>query len=275
MDEQSLKRAAAVIQQADAILIGAGAGMGVDSGLPDFRGDEGFWNAYPPYRHLSFSFYDLASPDWFTKDISVAWGFYAHRRNLYRKTKPHDGFRILLKWAKAKRFGTFVYTSNVDYQFQRAGFHPRTVVECHGTIERSQCLSDCGIGSFKADPKDIVIDEETMRAQAPIPSCPNCHGAARPNILMFSDWQWDGDYEDLQAARLHEWLESIEAGQLAVIELGAGEAIPTVRWFCERQAQDGNTLIRINPRDSEVLEGHIGLRGGALEVLQKLEPLVL
>jgi NAD-dependent SIR2 family protein deacetylase len=34
------------------VVIGAGAGMGVDSGLPDFRGPDGFWKAYPPYRHL-------------------------------------------------------------------------------------------------------------------------------------------------------------------------------------------------------------------------------
>ena len=42
-------------------LIATGAGMGKDSGLPDFRGDEGFWNNYPPYRG-KFSFYECANP---------------------------------------------------------------------------------------------------------------------------------------------------------------------------------------------------------------------
>jgi NAD-dependent SIR2 family protein deacetylase len=47
--EQELRRAAEATRSAQALLIAAGAGMGVDSGLPDFRGPEGFWKAYPPF----------------------------------------------------------------------------------------------------------------------------------------------------------------------------------------------------------------------------------
>lgn len=58
MDEE-IQRAAELISEADALLITAGAG--VDSGLPDFRGNEGFWNAYPPYRKLGRSFIEMAN----------------------------------------------------------------------------------------------------------------------------------------------------------------------------------------------------------------------
>jgi hypothetical protein len=58
--EKSIQSAAAAIRDAAALLITAGAGMGVDSGLPDFRGTEGFWAAYPPYRKLGLQF--LRSP---------------------------------------------------------------------------------------------------------------------------------------------------------------------------------------------------------------------
>jgi NAD-dependent SIR2 family protein deacetylase len=47
-----VEKAAKAIKSAEALVIGAGAGMGVDSGLPDFRGDQGFWRAYPPYEKL-------------------------------------------------------------------------------------------------------------------------------------------------------------------------------------------------------------------------------
>jgi len=50
-----IKQAAEVIQNAHAILITAGAGMGVDSGLPDFRGDQGLWKAYPPLKERGLS----------------------------------------------------------------------------------------------------------------------------------------------------------------------------------------------------------------------------
>ena len=51
------------LKQADGLLITAGAGMGVDSGLPDFRGDQGFWKAYPPLKHLGKNFVDMATPE--------------------------------------------------------------------------------------------------------------------------------------------------------------------------------------------------------------------
>jgi len=66
--------------------LGAGAGMGVDSGLPDFRGDEGFWKAYPPMAKLGIRFSSMANPRWFESDPELAWGFYGHRLNLYRAT---------------------------------------------------------------------------------------------------------------------------------------------------------------------------------------------
>ncbi len=95
MIEAALDRAAEAIASAEALWIGAGAGMGVDSGLPDFRGPQGFWRAYPPYERLGLDFVALANPRWFSQDPTLAWGFYGHRMTLYRQTMPHDGFAIL------------------------------------------------------------------------------------------------------------------------------------------------------------------------------------
>src|SRR5271170_2371031 len=113
MLECVLDRAALTIAKADALLIAAGAGMGVDSGLPDFRGKEGFWRAYPPYQRLGLDFVSLANPRWFAEDATLAWGFYGHRMGLYRQTAPHEGFSILARWASRIKHGAFVFTSNV------------------------------------------------------------------------------------------------------------------------------------------------------------------
>src|SRR5262245_38367363 len=138
--ENQLREAATAIREADALLIGAGAGMGVDSGLPDFRGNEGFWKAYSPFRERGLSFVQMANPVWFERDPEQAWGFYGHRRNLYRATSPHAGFEILRRWATSKERGSFVFTSNVDAHFARAGFDVEQIVECHGSLEHLQCL---------------------------------------------------------------------------------------------------------------------------------------
>jgi NAD-dependent SIR2 family protein deacetylase len=275
MDESvanDIRRAANAIARADALVIGAGAGMGVDSGLPDFRGNHGFWRAYPPYAKLGFDFASVANPRWFQEDPSLAWGFYGHRLELYRATVPHAGFAILLRWAECMPKGAFVYTSNVDGHFQRSGFDPLQVVEVHGTIGRMQCLGKCGIGIFSSDPYRVEIDALTMRAVEALPTCPDCGALARPNILMFGDRGWDWSESHNQSMRFETWLTTLKDCRVVMIECGAGTAIPTVRLACEDLAErfDGR-LVRINLRDPEVPPGQIGIPLGAMEALRAID----
>ncbi|MDC0673523.1 SIR2 family NAD-dependent protein deacylase [Nannocystis radixulma] len=267
-------RAAAAVRSADALLICAGAGMGVDSGLPDFRGPEGFWRAYPAARRLGLQFHDLADPRWFFEDPALAWGFYGHRLNLYRDTTPHAGFAMLQRWAARASAGAFVFTSNVDGQFQRAGFPDLRVVECHGSILHLQCLRGCDLEAWPAAAVTVSVDTENLRAAAPLPTCPRCGGLARPNILMFGDFSWDPSRSSAQEERLQAWLHDVEAARarLVVLCLGSGTAIPTVRFTAERTVRRlGGTLIRVNPRDPGVPSGQLSLATGALAGLAALD----
>ena len=262
--EVMLDRAAAAIRDADALLVTAGAGIGVDSGLPDFRGNEGFWRAYPPLQRLGISFYDMANPFWFKRDPELAWGFYGHRLGLYRSTQPHDGFRILGEWSARCPNGSFVFTSNVDGQFQRAGFEGDRILECHGSIHHLQCLNHCG-EITPADPFEVMVDDETFRAIPPLPCCPRCGSLARPNVLMFGDWAWLPDRTDAQERRFADWVNHLGGTRLAIVEIGAGTAVPTVRMTSEQLARrPGARLIRINVRETQVPGDHIGIAlGGA------------
>lgn len=270
-----LEAATRAIRGADALIITAGAGMGVDSGLPDFRGNQGFWNAYPPYARLGLSFSQLANPRWFHNDPQFAWGFYGHRLNLYRRTRPHGGFALLKKWGEQKKHGYLVFTSNVDGQFQRAGFAPERIVECHGAIDHMQCLGDCGLGIVPADPYQVEVDPETFRAADPLPACPRCKGLLRPNILMFGDGGWDHSRTLAQEKRMNAWLAQVKeaGGKAAIVECGAGTAIPSVRIFGDDcvEALPGSTIVRVNIREPDVAEGHVGLPLGALEALTRID----
>lgn len=266
-----LEQAAQVIRRADALLIAAGAGMGVDSGLPDFRGNDGFWKAYPPFKKLGLSFVQVANPNWFHSDPEQAWGFYGHRRNLYRQTVPHAGFSILRKWAERMPGGYFVFTSNVDGHFQKAGFKDARIVECHGSLEFVQCLKFCTTDVLPAGDAAIDVDETTFRARPPLPACPRCGGLARPNVLMFGDGEWIETRTEEQLVRYRDWLRSERNSNLVIVECGAGTAVPTVRWECERL---GGTLIRINIREPQVAQGQIGIELGALEALRRIDRLL-
>jgi NAD-dependent SIR2 family protein deacetylase len=270
--DREMQHAARALAAADAIFIGAGAGMGVDSGLPDFRGPQGFWRAYPPYEKLGLDFVSLANPRWFAQDPALAWGFYGHRLSLYRKTRPHDGFTILRRWMDGMPSGGFVFTSNVDGHFQRAGFDPERIVEVHGSFEGMQCTEDCGAGIFSGEGYEVEIDNATMRGVPPLPACPRCGALARPNILMFGDWHWNGKRTYAQERRLDSWLDSVSAVRLVIVECGAGRAVPTVRMTCEQIAGTrGAILVRINPREPEVPTGHVSLSLGALEALRAID----
>ena len=277
MDENlsgRIDRAAEIVAKARALLITVGAGMGVDSGLPDFRGPEGFWQAYPAYRRLGLNFAALADPRHFQQDPTLAWGFYGHRLHLYRSTRPHAGFGILKRWGEGLPGGYAVFTSNVDGQFQRAGFHDTAVTEVHGSIHYLQCIRACGIGIFPADAINVEVEEETMRARGELPRCPDCGGLARPNILMFGDYQWDDQRSSAQKERLTDWFrrQKTRGLPLAVVELGAGTAIPTVRCFSENAVgQSGARLVRINVREPEAPAGQIGLPMKALDALRRID----
>ena len=262
--EEALARAAALIMDADGLLIAAGAGMGVDSGLPDFRGTSGFWRAYPPLAKLRLAFHEMASPDTFERDPRLAWGFYGHRLALYRATRPHAGFSILRAIGARMAHGGFVFTSNVDGQFQRASFGDEAVVECHGSIHHLQCTQPCCDTIWPADAFLPEVDMDACRLLSNLPLCPRCGALARPNILMFNDGAWLLERSEDQYARFTRWRARVK--RLAVIELGAGVDIPSVRRMAESQRAP---VIRINPREAAVRDG-VSLEMGALDALRAL-----
>lgn len=253
MDE-ALKRAAGWLREADGLLITAGAGMGIDSGLPDFRGPGGFWQVYPALGRARLQFEEIANPAAFERDPRLAWGFYGHRLQLYRNTQPHAGFKWLRELAQNLPQGAQVFTSNVDGHFQKAGFPVDRVCEVHGSIHHLQCLDGCREAIWLADDFTPEIDAETCRLRNEPPHCPHCGRLARPNILMFGDWNWLESRTALQFERLNEWLLHVK--QPVCIEIGAGTGIPTVRRFSERH---GTRLIRINPLEAEVPDGERGV----------------
>ena len=263
-----LKRAAEAISRADALIIGAGAGMSVDSGLPDYRGTTGFWKAYPPFRGRTYQ--QIAGPQLIRDDPEQAWGFYGHCLSLYRSTVPHAGFQILKRWAEQLVGEYFVFTSNIDGHFQREGFAPERIYEVHGSIHFMQCSRGlaCGPSIWPADGISVDVDETEFRAVSPLPKCLNCDAIARPNILLFGDDAWvpmrTVEHED----RYEEWFAKFKSKNVVAIEFGAGLAVPTVRVECQKRSK---TLIRVNPRDYLASVDSISIPLNALEAIQGID----
>lgn len=263
------QEAAAAIRSADAILIGAGAGMGIDSGLPDYRGPEGFWTAHPIFRGRMFA--DIATPHLFDTDPALAWEFYGHRQELYRSVTPHNGFGLLLGWCQSRPHGGFVFTSNIDGQFQKAGFPAERVVERHGSIHLLQCSRRCGRPIWSIEDMGTAADGVEASSAPHLRFCPACGAIARPNVLMFRDREWDQARYAEQVDRYEKWISQVRGMRFVAIELGAGLAVPTIRCECEGR---GQFLIRINPSDADPPSLGVALPLGALDALRRIDALL-
>ncbi|MEA3544283.1 MAG: Sir2 family NAD-dependent protein deacetylase [Thermodesulfobacteriota bacterium] len=270
MIEPRYAEAATLIRNAGALVMTAGAGMGVDSGLPDFRGNQGFWNSYPMYERLGLSFIEAANPRHFEDDPHFGWGFYGHRTNLYRNTIPHIGFQMLQGWIEEFNLDYFIATSNVDGQFQKAGFSDDRILEVHGSIHHLQCTIPCSRTIWSND-AEYDIDESTMRA-AEVPVCPECGRVARPNILMFGDYSWISKRSAIQEENFDNFSQLNNDNRVVVIEMGAGSAIPTIRHLSEQLGQRQQTnVLRINPREPHIRAPHFSFAGGSVEILNLIQ----
>ena len=276
--------AARLVEQADALIICAGAGMGFDSTLPDFRNSTEFWEAYPMLRKENLTFPDLADPEVFEKNSPRAWGFYDYQYKLYNQTTPHDGYQILKRWCSLKNNSSFIYTSNVDGHFLKAGFKEDQIFECNGSINFLQCSRQFGPPCLKIWPaeeslnlKFLSIDTEKLVAQSQLPLCPCCHAVARPNTLMLNDYWCLSERVDAQEVRFQQWKDSLDASasslkqKILVIEIGAGTEIPTVRHLAESMNTD---IIRINPKESQGAGNVLSIPDGGLEALQKIDNVI-
>eukprot|EP00746_Dinoflagellata_sp_MGD_P085283 gnl/MRDRNA2_/MRDRNA2_33767_c0_seq1.p1 gnl/MRDRNA2_/MRDRNA2_33767_c0~~gnl/MRDRNA2_/MRDRNA2_33767_c0_seq1.p1 ORF type:complete len:348 (+),score=67.85 gnl/MRDRNA2_/MRDRNA2_33767_c0_seq1:77-1120(+) len=284
---------AAVTQVAEALLncdawvITAGAGMGVDSGLPDFRGTNGLWKD----KDLAMTYEEMSNDKWFFEDPAFAWGVNYTQLEMYRETQPHKGFTILKRWTELLNKPYYVFTSNIDCQFEKAGFPHDQVVTCHGDVHHLQCCSrscraanrkddvwsaDCIPSGLKqkVDPESLKF-KDSKQLEDSCFRCPRCGGLARPNIWFCADRNhvpWEDEIE--RRDNFNSWMYKIsEEGQrLVVIECGGGMAIPTVR--CEGEdkvdeAGEGSLLVRINPTDCKVPQARgVGLPFGAQKGLE-------
>ncbi len=266
MDNKTIEQAAQVISSAQVLIIGAGAGMSVDAGIPAFR------LSIVPEGKEAVPAVPSGGAMLFTLSPAVAWGKTGSLLQLFRRTTPHRGYDILYQWACQPEMEAFVITSNVDGLFLAAGFPEDRVLEGHGSMHYLQCTRPCGPALWSAAEHELQVDEETGMARPPLPTCPRCGEPARPNTFFFGDTRFVPHRTQQQADELERWLASMRGRRVVVVECGAGTEVPTIRRRCEEIAQqtDG-TLIRINPGEPEVPDGALSIPLPAETALLRLE----
>ena len=274
--------AAQFIRDADVLLVAAGAGMGVDAGLPDYYG--GIHLAHPRLAEIGLSLYDLSNHTLFKHNPALAWGHWITRQREYVSTLPHAGYQILHAWSKYSKRTVRVVTTNLDRHFVRTGFTPDNVFEMHGSMYDAQCMYGCGARPWPLDTENMPpVDLNTMLLLGPSPVCTECDGPTRVCTALAIDTDWESSHVDVARMRHETFFRELPAERvLTVLEIGCGTVMPKVRAeatriIAEHRMRGGRAAhIRINLHQAEIdeHEGNISLPSGALEALRILNQLV-
>jgi NAD-dependent SIR2 family protein deacetylase len=225
-----------IINNADGIVILAGAGMGVEAGIPDFRGASGVWTSEKD------TFIKFASGNAWHERPLEAWNFYIERFISCGELEPHRGYYDLKNLLARLGKDTFVMTSNVDGHFEKAGYAVDKIYTIHGDLKHIQCSDKC-CRDIHPMPKFTKLLDSIVEA----PHCDKCGNVMRPLVMMFNDPWFVTTEIDKQAAICLDWLNSKR--NIVGIEIGAGLAVPSLRIYGEERT---NTLIRINPHDYQI-----------------------
>lgn len=261
------------LEEADAFVLLTGAGMGVDSGLSDYRGTEGKWGQVEV--ETGKSIFEVINPQNFYENPEYAWKFFVSRMKEYDSTKPHAGFQIILNWIERYQLDYFALTSNIDSHLQKAGFDPNRIREVHGSIQHFQC-SDSAV-SKKIWKNEIPIDQLMKQVEAgEYPSCPYTGLPARPNIYMFRDFTYVNTRSREQKSRLQAFLDRNTGKRFLAFEIGSGPHVQTIRINTRMVRKEHKAqIVRINPHHSKIKPPGIGLAKGALEALKEIDDYLL
>lgn len=250
------ERLAPIREGSGLIVVVTGAGISAESGIPTFRGPEGYWtvgsSVYRPE--------ELATAAAFSRMPEDVWAWYLHRREVCQGASPNAGHKLLheLETHYGDRF--LLITQNVDGLHLRAGNSKDRCYEVHGNIDYMRCANACSAALTSVpefDTSDPVACREQLR-------CPACGGAARPHVLWF-----DECYDET----LYRFESSLRAAPRADLILTIGTTASTnlpVQVF-ERAVSAGALSIDINPNENPFGQSaELGLCGPASEELPAL-----
>lgn len=201
------------IRDSQKIVFVTGAGISQESGIPTFRGKDGYWGKYDPMQ--------LATIDAFYEDPKLVWEWYEERRRNMLDAQPNRGHLAIADLAKHKE--VIVLTQNIDGLHQRAG--SKQVLELHGSIIRIKCTV--------CDYQDDITSSFDFLP----PKC-KCGNILRPDVVWFGE-----------ALPQDIWGQAIRHAQTCDVMIIAGTSlvVSPANQLPLYAKQNGAALIEVNP----------------------------
>jgi NAD-dependent deacetylase len=216
-----------------------GAGISAESGIPTFRGKEGYWQVgsrnYQPEEMATWAaFQDMPEE---------VWAWYLYRRGVCQGAEPNAAHRALATAEERGADRFLLVTQNVDGLHLRAGNTLDRTYQIHGNIDFMRCSQEC-LPAPMPIPKGIDVAWEKGRAvtagELELLTCPSCGALGRPHVLWF-----DESYDEVN----FRFQSSIDAARHAslVVVVGSTGATSLPMHIGTIAAQRGTPMIVVNP----------------------------
>jgi len=214
-----------------------GAGVSAESGIPTFRGKDGYWRNLDPAR--------LATPEAFARDPKLVWEWYRERRHRIRNAQPNAAHAAITKLAqRADEF--LLVTQNVDDLHARAGLPKEKMVQIHGDIFVTTCSRcDFGFTERKHDheQEQEQEEEEEVEEQNVVPRCAKCDALMRPGVIWFGEQL---PWNEVQGVETY-----LDRGACdVVIVAGTTATFGYIIDWALRASRGGGELVEVNPEET-------------------------
>lgn len=224
---KKIKRLKDAAASADAIVIGAGAGLSTSAG---FRYDGERFHKYFADFHSRYGFSDMYSGGFYPyKTPEEYWAYWSRYIFLNRYTDaPNDLYSRLFDLIKDKDY--FVITTNVDHQFQKAGFDKKRLFYTQGDYGLFQCSVPCRQETYDNEEIITPMCEQQHDMKIPsefVPVCPNC-GAPMTMNLRSDDKFVEDEGWHRAAERYENFLRARKNQKILFLELGVGYNTPVI-----------------------------------------------
>ena len=240
--------------QRSGITVLTGAGISAESGIPTFRGPEGYWTvgskAYHPQEMATLAMFHQRPDD--------VWQWYLHRATVCHQADPNPGHRAIAAMGDLLGDRFTLMTQNVDGLHQRAGSRDHHTFQIHGNVFQVRCAAACRPDLLPLPTELIGRDKDhpLTASERALLTCPACSQRLRPHVLWF-DESYDETY-----FRFHSSLAAAaQTGLLLVVGTSGATNLPNqVAWTV---LQNGGTIIDVNPTPNPFSEMARRSPGGA------------
>lgn len=228
MNETVMKEVAEALRDANSVMVITGAGMSADSGLPVYRGVGGLYDDQGTEDGVPIEV-ALSGPT-FRRNPALTWKYLAQIGRACRGARFNRGHAVLAEMEQHyPRF--LLLTQNIDGFHRDAG--SRNVIEIHGSMRRMHC-TNCGRPAT-----DQEVDDQRLP-----PTCPECGGIIRPDVVLFEEMLPPKELE-----RLHRELQTPFD---VLMTIGTSSIFPYIHQPVVWHRQSGRATVEINPGESQV-----------------------